>query len=37
MTYVERYEKEHASKADAVPDSFEERMKQAGAVQLGGH
>lgn len=38
MTYVERYEKEHAnSHADFTSDSFEERMKQAGGVQLGGN
>lgn len=38
LTYVERYEKEHASTPAAdASSSFEERMKQAGGVQLGGH
>ena len=39
MTYVEKYEKEHAnsSKANSEPESFEERMKRAGGVQLGGN
>lgn len=36
MTYVERYQKAYSAAPPAEGASFEERMKQAGAVQLGG-